>query len=110
VKREPFHLQSKSGASVGLDLAWGVQSGQFLGWKRDSPLWWKTLLLKPRVSKTVIASGWPVSGWSRPKWSAPHYQKICFNCHQLTCRLISSYYPFYFQVDSKKLFLHSHCA
>jgi hypothetical protein len=23
-----------------------------------------------------------------------HYQKICFNCHQLTCRLIPSYYSF----------------
>jgi superfamily II DNA helicase RecQ len=39
-----------------------------------------------------------------------HYKKICFTCHQLTCRLIPSYYPFYFQVDPKQLFLHSHCA
>jgi hypothetical protein len=41
---------------------------------------------------------------------SPHYKKICFNCHQLTCRLIPSYHPFYFQVNSKQLFLHSHCA
>ena len=39
-----------------------------------------------------------------------HYQKICFNCHQLTCRLIPSYYPFYLQFNSKQLFRHSNCA
>jgi hypothetical protein len=39
-----------------------------------------------------------------------HYQKICFNCHQLTCRLIPSYYPLYFKVNPKQLFRHSHCA
>jgi hypothetical protein len=27
-------------------------------------------------------------------WIHYHYQKICFNCHQLTCRLIPSYYSF----------------
>jgi hypothetical protein len=38
------------------------------------------------------------------------YQKICFNCHQLTCRLIPSYHPLYFKVNPKQLFRHSHCA
>ena len=39
-----------------------------------------------------------------------HYQKICFNFHQLTCRLIPSYYPFYCQFNTKQVFRHSHCA